>query len=65
MVCDEDADLLLFEDADEVFYVRDRQGIYVGKRLIEKKKRRLGDEGPRDLEAPPFSAREGNGFFLP
>lgn len=63
VVGDEDADLLVFEDADEVLDVGDGEGIDVGEGFVEEEERGLCDEGAGDFEAASFAAGEGGGFF--
>ncbi len=65
VVGDQDADLLLFEDADEVFDVGDSEGIDVRKGLVEEEERGLGHEGAGDLETAPLASREAGCDFLP
>ena len=64
MVCDEDADIFLFQQADEVFDVSDSQWVDICKRFIEEEEGGLGDESAGDLKASPFSTRKGGGLFI-
>lgn len=64
VVGDEDADVLLLEEADEVLDVGDGEGVNVGEGLVKEEKGWLSDEGAGNLEATPFTTGEGGGFFV-
>ena len=63
VVGDQDADLLLFQDPDEVLHIGDGDRIDVGKGLVEEEERGAGDEGAGDFEPPPLSSGKGARFL--
>jgi len=58
VVRDENADSLFFEMADQPLHFLDGEGVDVGKRLIQKEERRVGEKGAADLQTAPFSSGE-------
>ncbi len=64
VVGDEDADLLLLEEADEVLDVGDGEGVDVGKGFVEEKERGLRDEGAGDFQTAPLAAGESGGSLV-
>ena len=63
MVGDKDADLLFFQDGDEVLDVGYGERVDIGEGFVEEEERGLGDEGTGDFESAALAARESGGFF--
>src|ERR1044071_3524983 len=61
VIGDEHADPAVPEVGDDLLDVDDGNGVDAGEGLVEEDEGRVGGQGATDLEAAPFSAREGVG----
>jgi hypothetical protein len=65
MISYQDADAALAQMLDDPLDVQHRDRIDAGEGLVEQHEARLCGEGPGDLDAPPFSAREADTRAVP